>query len=379
VLLEAYDQGMLLWFGQTDASGTLSSASPPPSRPVTLVVRCTTSTHGAWGLTLPDFDFQTQRQIQLAPLDPSALASYDVLQELHERGQPQDGLGVVVGLLDAGISPHPDLAHTVVRPQDPVDVLGHGTHVAGIIGARGPLPGLAPGVTLRSYNVFPYAQKPSDFNLAATLDQAIDEGCHILNLSLGSPSEPSSHPLTSEALSKAQERGVLVFASNGNFEDRPPRLPASNQDRQRPVHFPANHPSCVAVASMGVRGTFPSNASQSFYIGPARGHDPHHFIPSNTSTGPASSLVGPGVAVVSTLSFASYGVSDGTSMACPAVVGVFARHLGAAQSVPILNMAPNLDRWCAMLELLQRLAQDLGFPVELQGAGLLPNVQRGLP
>jgi hypothetical protein len=66
-------------------------------------------------------------------------------------------------------------------------------------------------------------------------------------------------------------------------------------------------------------------------------------------------------------------------MACPAVVGVFARHLGAAQNVPILNMAPNLDRWCAMLELLQRLAQDLGFPVELQGAGLLPNVQRGLP
>ena len=48
--------------------------------------------------------------------------------------------------------PHPDA--------DPDDCAGHGTHVAGIIGANGGIRGVAPDVTFSSYRVFGCAGRP---------------------------------------------------------------------------------------------------------------------------------------------------------------------------------------------------------------------------
>jgi len=47
-----------------------------------------------------------------------------------------------------------DGSNTPLPDQDPDDCLGHGTHLAGIIGADGRVTGVAPGVTFGAYRVF---------------------------------------------------------------------------------------------------------------------------------------------------------------------------------------------------------------------------------
>ena len=68
---------------------------------------------------------------------------------LHAAGV--DGRGVRVAIVDSGIDAHPDLADRIVGKDDmsmlptgePIDLLGHGTHVAGIVaGDAAPVPGL---------------------------------------------------------------------------------------------------------------------------------------------------------------------------------------------------------------------------------------------
>ena len=59
--------------------------------------------------------------------------------------------------------------------------VGHGAHVAGIIGARGAPPrgvrGLAPGVELRSYGVFGKGQPAtSNYAIIKAIDRAVADG-----------------------------------------------------------------------------------------------------------------------------------------------------------------------------------------------------------
>jgi subtilisin len=85
--------------------------------------------------------------------------------------------------------------------------------------------------------------------------------------------------------------------------------------------------------------------------------------------GPEVDLTGPGVGIISTFPLDRYAVLDGTSMACPAVVGAAAAIL-AAQS-GLLSMTRNEARSDAMLKVVLAKAKALGFPAILQGSGRL--------
>ena len=100
---------------------------------------------------------------------------------------------------------------------DPDDDGGHGTHVAGIIGAQG---NNALGVTGVNWDVNIMSLKFLDENgegntadAANAIDYAVDHGARVVNASWGGPS--FSQALYG-AIRRAGERGTLVVAAAGN-------------------------------------------------------------------------------------------------------------------------------------------------------------------
>jgi minor extracellular serine protease Vpr len=179
------------------------------------------------------------------PVDPGAGApelftaiTMTGAADLHEEGI--DGTGVRVGIIDTGIDyTHPDLGrgfgpgHRVEGgydfvgdlylgpasfPQpdgDPMDCNGHGTHVAGIIGANGGVVGVAPGVTFRSYKIFGCAGGTATDVILAAMERALADGNQVINLSLGSTFQWPRYP-TGRAADNLVNHGVVVVASAGN-------------------------------------------------------------------------------------------------------------------------------------------------------------------
>ena len=164
------------------------------------------------------------------------------------REQGWTGAGIKVGIIDTGIDyDHPDLggcfgpsckvaygydlvgdaynsggtgAALIPKPDaDPDDCAGHGTHVAGITGAKaanqGGVTGVAPAVTLGAYRVFGCTGSSSADVINAGLERAYNDGMQVVNLSLGAALQWPQYPTVymSGALVKA---GVVVVASAGN-------------------------------------------------------------------------------------------------------------------------------------------------------------------
>jgi len=156
------------------------------------------------------------------------------------------GAGIKVAVMDTGIDyNHPDLGgcfgpgcrvavgwdfvgdaynaddtspsyNPVPAPDpDPDDCGGHGTHVAGIIGASGAVTGVAPGVTFGAYRVFGCAGSTTDDIMLAAMERAYKDKMQVLNMSIGSPFEWPQSP-TAVASSRLVKKGVVVVASIGN-------------------------------------------------------------------------------------------------------------------------------------------------------------------
>jgi len=312
-----------------------------------------------WTLRKRSFTLANNAQLALLPLD---LGTPDCLR--HFYGVPADaaGKGVTVGVLDTGIADHPDLtvsggANTVTG-EDPKDFKdngrGHGTHVAGIIAAHGHAPtgvrGVAPGVKLRSYRVFPKnSGSASSFSIAKAIDQAVLDKCDLLNMSVGG-GQPD--PVLSAAVDDARAGGSLCIIAAGN-------------DGRQPVSFPAALGSALAVSAMGRKGTFPPSAAETDDVAAPYGTDKKNFVAEFSNIGPEIDLTGPGVAIISTWP-TGYTEVSGTSMACPAATGAAARSLGA----PILKKKRDAARSDAMVKAILATASPLGFGLTFEGHGL---------
>lgn len=162
------------------------------------------------------------------------------------------GAGIKVGIIDTGIDiDHPDLGgngtngstpfpsarvrygydfvgdaynadpaspayNPIPSPDDnPDDCGGHGTHVAGIVGANGAVKGVAPGVTFGAYRVFGCAGSTSSDIILAALERAHDDKMDVINQSLGSARQWPQYP-TAQATSRLTKKGIIVVASIGN-------------------------------------------------------------------------------------------------------------------------------------------------------------------
>ncbi|MFG6428787.1 S8 family peptidase [Roseateles sp. LYH14W] len=165
------------------------------------------------------------------------------LAELHQLAT---GRGVRVAVIDSGVqADHPDLAGQVAHNQNFVDdrpppAEGHGTAVAGIIAARADngagIAGIAPQarlIALRACWQAANAQTMcTSLGLAKALYAAIQQGAHIINLSLGGPDDR----LLGLLLDQAQARGATIVAA----------LPTRGGPGSR---FPASHPGVLVVGN----------------------------------------------------------------------------------------------------------------------------------
>ncbi|HEX4744356.1 MAG TPA: S8 family serine peptidase, partial [Candidatus Limnocylindria bacterium] len=155
------------------------------------------------------------------------------------------GAGVKVAIMDTGVDyDHPDLggcfgagcrvavghdfvgdaftgANTPVADPLPDDCNGHGTHVAGIVGASGDpstggARGVAPGVTFGAYRVFGCAGFTTADIMIAAMERALADDMDVLNMSIGSAFQTWTQYPTAAASDRAVNKGMVVVASIGN-------------------------------------------------------------------------------------------------------------------------------------------------------------------
>ena len=269
-----------------------------------------------------DPDFAKQWALHNTGQD-SGTADADI--DAIEAWQTQKGSAdVIVAVLDTGVDlDHVDLVTnlwtttvngSIIRGYDFVnggtnpdddDVDGHGTHVAGIIGAK---PNNSRGIAGVNWNVQIMPVKVLDgagigatSDIIAGINRAVQSGASIINMSLGSSGSGTNDDSDSYyyALKQARdynENGVLVVASagnnNGSDNDTTPRYPAS---------YELNN--IITVGSS----------------------DRNDAMAAHSNIGATSvDLVAPGEAIYSTLPDNTYGEKNGTSMAAPHVAGAAA-------------------------------------------------------
>jgi minor extracellular serine protease Vpr len=150
---------------------------------------------------------------------------------LTDSGEPITGKGVVVAILDTGVDyTHPDLGGTIGPDQkvlggfdfvdddgDPLDMDGHGTAVAGIIGANGQIKGIAPEVSILAYRVVDRMGNVKSTDLLRALEKASQDGADVINLSLGTKEEIGA---LTYAVQNIVDSGIVVVAATGNSGTR---------------------------------------------------------------------------------------------------------------------------------------------------------------
>lgn len=286
----------------------------------------------------------------------------DALRHFYNVNKPIVNNKIKVAVIDTGVGPHKDInliggANTVAG-ENPADYHdngeNHGTHVAGIIGANGTIKGIAAGVQILSYRVFPVGKKASNFYIMKAIDRAVADGCDLINMSLGQQGGFDEGVVSS--IKDAYSNGVICFAATGN-------------DGRLPVSFPASYSLSISVSAMGRKGTYPSSSEAAGTEAKPLGKDPKNFIADFSNIGNDVDLTAPGVGILSTVPVDKYAIMNGTSMACPAATGMAVRLL--LQEGKIITMSRNQQRADEMIKFLSNHVQLLGFGTTYEGMGML--------
>lgn len=144
---------------------------------------------------------------------------------------------VVIAILDTGIEPTaPDLAGRLVPGRDvanddddPSDGNGHGTAVAGIVGAAADngigIAGACPRCSLMPIKVtVDGSDEVQKSDSAEGIVWAVDHGARVINLSIGSS---NTSEVQREAVEYAWAHGAVVVAAAGNESAAEPLYPAA--------------------------------------------------------------------------------------------------------------------------------------------------------
>jgi thermitase len=275
---------------------------------------------------LPEVEYVRVGRIGVTDLPPSRAQSdhtdswsRDVigLPEAHLWGRGSEE--VTVAVLDTGVDTGHRELREAARPgfdfvdiidgagvffedfldadSDPSDPVGHGTHVAGIIGGKGvAMPvGVVPECALLPVRVLgamrqdgrPVGAGLVD-NINAALKWAIDRGADVVNMSFGLPHTAGGLPHR-EVVEYGLRRGVVMVAAAGN-------------DGRQELYYPGSLPGVIAVGAT----------------------DPEDDVAPFSTYGPQVLLTAPGTEVYSSFPGDGYAFASGTSQASPFVAGAAA-------------------------------------------------------
>ncbi len=221
------------------------------------------------------------------------------------------GRGVKVAVIDTGIDEdHPDLtvsggASFVPGVSSWDDDQGHGTHCAGIAGARNnPLGvvGVAPECEFHAVKVLAGNGSGQLSWILAGMGWCVRNNMDVASMSLGSDvTDPNVGCITAyqRAARNLERSGCVVVAAAGN----------AGRGNNHWVGQPARCPGFLAVAAVD-RNRRKANFSS--------------WGPPDLSRLSGVEIAAPGVSIRSTLPGGGYGQKSGTSMACPHVSGAAA-------------------------------------------------------
>ncbi|HEY8891130.1 MAG TPA: S8 family serine peptidase [Clostridium sp.] len=250
------------------------------------------------------------------------------------------GKGINIAIIDTGAGPHSDLlmagGTNVINGSTTTsyaDDNGHGTHVAGIIAAKGlngGVEGVAPGASIYAVKALNSTGNGYTSDIISGIDWAINNKMNIISMSLGSA---ESDTALQSAVDTAYNDGLLIVAAAGND--------GNNSGTGTNTEYPANYSSVIAV------GAVDSNNNRAYF----------------SSTGSKVEVSAPGVNVESTYLNNSYKAMSGTSMATPFVAGDLA----------LLKQEYPSDTNAQLRQLLDTNVTDLGIigRDSLYGFGLI--------
>jgi thermitase len=193
---------------------------------------------------------------------------------------------------------------------EPMDDNGHGSHVAGVIAAKGNdgigIAGINWNVKIMPLKFITAEGGGSAEGAIKAIDYAIKMGAKIMSNSWGGTGQSQA---LKEAIQRASDHGILFVASAGN----------NGADNDVVGHYPGNFdiPNIIDVAAIGSDGSLPDFSN----FGLNKVH-----------------VAAPGVDIYSTYKDGGYETLSGTSMATPHVSGVAALALAARPGLSMLDL-----------------------------------------
>ncbi|UQZ87014.1 Thermophilic serine proteinase precursor [Paenibacillus konkukensis] len=231
---------------------------------------------------------------------------------------------IKVAIVDTGVDiNHPDLKDQLISGYNvvntdaaPLDDVGHGTHVAGVIGAvvnnNIGVAGMSWYNRIMPVKVLDQSGAGSTYSVAQGIIWATDHGAKVINMSLGNYADAN---FLHDAIKYAYDHDVVLIAASGN-------------DNTETPGYPAAYPEVFAVAATDSNKNKASFSNYGDYVDAAA----------------------PGVSIASTYPHNQYAALSGTSMASPHVTALAAL---------IRSVNPDLKN-TEVMQIMRETAQDIG-------------------